>query len=267
MSMIRPMKMPSPREITSSKNPLFQQWRDLLQSRGIKKHGQLLVSGRKIVPELAADPAAKVIALLASAKMEPLTVGRRVNQFDLAPALFRKLDVFGTDFPLAVLEAPRLERADLATAPQGLEILCGLGDPLNVGSLLRAALAFGASRVIFLKESSSPFHPKAIRASAGAALKMPLSAGPSIQELKQNPEWLKHLVILDQGGRDIRQYEWPKSVRLLLGEEGPGLPSELRPKENCLSIPIHPGVESLNAVSAASIALYLYRFTEGTSKA
>jgi RNA methyltransferase, TrmH family len=246
------------RKIASDKNPSFQQWRELQHSRGIKRYKQLIVSGRKIVPEILQDPHSKVIAVLHSTKTGAIDVPAKVNQFELEPVLFKELDGFGTDFPLLVMETPDLRRIDLAAPPQGLEVLCGLSDPLNVGSLLRAALAFDVQNVILLKESASPFHPRAFRASSGAALKVPMSIGPSLKDLSQNSSWSEHLVVLDQDGQDVGAYSWPKNIRLLLGEEGLGVPTELR-RENCLSIPMSGKVESLNAVSAASIAFYLYR--------
>ncbi len=215
----------------------------------------MIISGRKIVPEFMARPEYEVIAILNSTKLPPLPNPGRVHEFELDHGLFKELDAFGTEFPLLVLAAPQLERADLTVAPQGMEVLCAMGDPLNVGSLLRAALAFGVSRVVFLKESASPFHPRALRASSGAALKVRLAAGPSIEEL--GAEMHSSLVVMDKAGTDISKFTWPKDLRLLIGEEGQGIPAELR-QTNSISIPISPEIESLNAVSAASIALYLW---------
>lgn len=250
------------RKIESSKNPLFRQWADLLQSRGIKKYGQILVSGRKLVPEFLNDPDAKAIALLTMPGLERLENPRGVHEFELEKKLFKELDAFGTGYPLIVITAPKLRSADLSEPPKGIEILCAMGDPLNVGSLMRAACAFGAWRVILLKESASPFHPKALRASSGAALKLKLFSGPSIADIQSNPEFQKNLVVLDKNGAPISEFEWPKDFRLLIGEEGPGVPEELR-KTRSVSIPISGEVESLNAVSAASIALFTWARARG----
>lgn len=243
------------RKIESSKNPLFRQWSDLLQSRGIKKHGQILISGRKLVPELIDSTGTRAIALLTHPGLEKVANPKGIHEFELEKKLFRELDAFGTEFPLLVIAAPKLKPLDLAGPPAGLEILCAMGDPLNVGSLMRAACAFGAWRVILLKESASPFHPKALRASSGAALKLKLFSGPSITELPSTPAFQENLAVLDKAGSPISEFKWPKDLRLLIGEEGPGVPADLR-KSHAISIPISDEVESLNAVSAASIALY-----------
>lgn len=243
-----------PAKITSRQNPLFQQWLELKEGRGIKRHGQLLVAGRKSVPEVLSQRLEACVAIVSTPKSPPLEAPAKVPEFSLPSELFRELDVFGTHFPLVVLRAPPLVPWEPSTPPEGLELLCALGDPTNVGALLRAALAFGVQQVVLLKESASPFHPRALRASAGAALTVQLSRGPSVMDLQSSPD----LWALDSSGQDIGQFDWPRNLRLLLGEEGQGVPPHLREGPR-LAIPIAATVESLNAVSAASIAFFLYQ--------
>src|SRR5437879_3078227 len=53
----------------------------------------------------------------------------------------------------------------------------GLQDPGNAGAVARAAEAFGATGVMFLKGTASPYHPKTLRASAGSLFRVPFVAG------------------------------------------------------------------------------------------
>lgn len=150
-----------------------------------------------------------------------------------------------------MLEPKALEKLP-AGEPQGLEIICPLGDPSNLGALARSAVAFGASRLILTEESCNPFHPKAIKASAGSILKIPLfKVGPLADFVTGNDE----VFALDMKGENVGQFKWPKNLRLVLGEEGPGF-SGLKGLKK-LSVPSR-GVESLNATVAASIALFCY---------
>jgi tRNA G18 (ribose-2'-O)-methylase SpoU len=106
--------------------------------------------------------------------------------------------------------------------------------------------------VVLLKEASHPYHPQALRALSSNPFTISLEAGPSIHELDTN-----HLVILDK--RDSKNsFTWPKDLRLLVGEEGPGIPESLK-RAIAFSIPIGESVESLNANVAASISLFDYR--------
>jgi TrmH family RNA methyltransferase len=270
------------KSITSDQNALFKMLLDCLATKGIKKHEMFMMSGERAVGDALArfpDHALNLLlcdgrhvvsdgvwaqsisdqatgALVRQAK--ELTTGNatRFSVIVLNKPLFEQLDVAGTHAPILVLKNPEIPIADLSVAPVGLEILCAMSDPSNVGALLRSAAAFGASRVILLKESASPLHPKAVRAASAATLLTPLSRGPSIQDLVP-----AGVVALDMSGADLSKFKWPKNVRLLIGEEGQGVPrtSEFHQELQLISIPIAKDVESLNATVAASVALYSYR--------
>ena len=184
-----------------------------------------------------------------------------ISYLSLESELFASLDVAGTHYPILVVQKPELPEIDLRLPPDGLEILCALGDPSNVGALLRSAAAFSAKKIVLLKECASPFHPKAIRAASATTLLVPLAQGPSIRDLNNfnsaNEE--TSIVALDMSGLPMDQFSWPTSVRILVGEEGLGVPKDLHTQR--ISIPIHSEVESLNAVIATSLALYSYRLS------
>ena len=165
----------------------------------------------------------------------------------LSTLLFEKIDLFGTGAPLLICQAPPFPSADLEAQPHGLELLCPFGDPANVGALIRTAVAMGVERIILLKESAHPYHPKAVRAASGTMFKMSLVQGPSIGDLPEPATW----VTLDAQGESLPAFQWPEDVRLLVGEEGPGLPP--RASGTRLAVPMTDSVESLNAVVAAGM--------------
>jgi TrmH family RNA methyltransferase len=176
--------------------------------------------------------------------------------FTLAKPLFDELDIFGTKEPLVVCTNPSMPQFDLSQPPIGLEILCPIGDPGNLGALLRSCRAFDVRTVILLREAVHPFHPKVIRASSGTVFVQSLSRGCSITELHR-PEILKWIHALDMDGKDVSTVSWPQHVRLLLGEEGIGIPSFNFPQRLSIS-QIHTSIP-LNATVASSIALHSYR--------
>jgi TrmH family RNA methyltransferase len=262
------------KQISSAQNDLYRDWLDCLTTKGIRKHGVYFVSGEKTVSEMLSrfpemvrsilvgadkSDAPAVHNLIARAREATKLNTPRFSSIELSKELFKALDVSGTHSPLLLMKAPEIKTADLSLEPIGLEILCALGDPANVGALLRSAAAFGASKVIFLKESSSPLHPKAVRGASGMTLNTPLFSGPSIIELPALAESgaIKGPVVaLDMFGTELKNYVWPRDARLLVGEEGAGIPTSNH--FTTVSISMRPGVESLNATVAISIALHSY---------
>jgi RNA methyltransferase, TrmH family len=130
--------------------------------------------------------------------------------------------------------------------------LHGVGDPGNVGTVLRSAQAFGASSVALGPGCADPHSPKAVRASMGAIFAVELARAGSVAELPGRrialsadaPELLRGPL-----GSDV------EGVTLLIGAERGGLPAEVVAAcEQHARIPIDG--ESLNAAMAATVALY-----------
>ena len=242
------------RSISSSQNAQVKRWVALQEARGIERFRQCLVLGRTIVQETLEQHPARCLELIHRVKTPvSFPIPAHVKAYALSTPLFEKIDLFGTGAPVLVCEVPPFPSADLEDRPRGLEILCPLGDPANVGALIRTAAAMGVERVVLLKEAAHPYHPKAIRAASGATFKVSLAQGPSIRELPETTTW----VTLDTQGESLPAFQWPKDIRLLVGEEGPGLLR--RASSTRLAVPMTDSVESLNAVVAAGMALYAYR--------
>lgn len=243
-----------PQLIESPQNPQFKRWKSLLDSRGMKKQGQFLLSGRKAAPEALSRYPERFLAVLFCTD-EQLADWRLpddgLERYRLSRPLFRELDIIGTDAPLLVGKLPTFPAADLSAPPQGLELICALGNPDNLGALLRSAAAFDARRVILLPEAAHPFHPRALRAAANAQFELELLQGPAWPALSTA---IGPLFALDARGEVLTGFSWPQDLRLILGEEGKGLPPELPAQR--LAIPTTGAVESLNATVAASLALF-----------
>ena len=264
------------KRITSRDNPSYRRLVSLLSSAGIKKHGEFLLSGRKLVPEFLARGSqhkrselnlkAIITAEIHVESLRQLLGATAEKSAKSLPViilpkdLFAELDTHGTHFPLLLGAAPEIPAAQLSEPPHGLELILALANPLNLGAALRSAEAFSVEQVILLNECAYPFLPKTLRASSGSALRLSLRSGPSIKSLSaqdlsstSSPTWA-----LDKNGYDISKYKFPNDFRLLIGEEGLGIPDDF-PKARRLSIPMKPDMDSLNAVAATSIALYAYR--------
>lgn len=181
---------------------------------------------------------------------------------------------------IAALVVPkRVEFPDLLTVPEGvcaplLVVLAGVQDPGNVGTILRTAAAFGATGVVTTATgqsgTASPFAPKALRASAGAALHIPVLAGMALgillTQLKLDGIRAVASCAHEQDANTVAPWEveWCDPIALLVGNEGAGLPAEVvHQADGRIHIPMarlpwssQSRVESLNAAAAAAVVLY-----------
>ena len=246
-------------DISSKTNDHFRRWIDLGSSRGIKKHNEFILMGEKLIAEFLKNPTHKVKAeiihedLTSQLGTSAALKGQRIPIFKLPKALFNEVDVVGTHYNLLVLEPKEVQPLDKKSKTEGLEVVSPLGDPSNLGALARSALAFGATKMILTEESCNPLHPKAIKASAGALLKLPLFKVGKFSDFVSEQQ--DEIYALDMKGENVANFKWPKNIRLAIGEEGPGFSGLKGLKKVSVSI---ESIESLNATVAASIALYSY---------
>ncbi len=232
-------------KIDSAKNSLFKSLLSLTKNKGIKKEKQALVSGEKITNEMAKlnIPAFWIVTdkLKQSIHDNPRTIL-------LPESLFSQLDVCGTHSPLLCVETPELPPLKNRDSSKAT-LFAALSDPTNLGALIRTCAAFGWPQIVLLKESANPFLPKAIRAASGTCFATSLFTGPSIEDLN-DPE----ILALDMKGQKLQPGMIKSNLKLLVGEEGRGVPDSFSGQR--VSIPISNKVESLNATIATSLLVY-----------
>jgi TrmH family RNA methyltransferase len=238
-------------EIRSLQNPRLKALRKLHTRRGRAAAGCFLAEGEDLVAAatLAGRQAVEGYRLSGSGAGDE-------DFLDVEGAVLRDVSSLGSGTRVIGVYEQRW------TAPHGplCVYLHGVGDPGNVGTVLRSAHAFGVSCVALGPGCADPHSPKAVRASMGAIFAVELARAPSIAELPglrialsaDAPE------VLDGTLADSEE-----AITLLIGAERDGLPQELISAcEHQARIPI--ATESLNAAMAATVALY--EITRGTPK-
>jgi RNA methyltransferase, TrmH family len=221
--------------ITSAHNPKLRLIHRLLESRRQReKEGLFVAEGEDLVR--AADDAG----------VEPVEVLRAGD--DIEPELLAKLSTMG--HPPRVMALFRLDSLPRGVEPVSLS-LWRVGDPGNIGTILRTADAFGAS-VALSPGCADPTGPKALRASAGAIFRVPLAgfdAPPG-----------KRVALVSGGGPPLAGLEPGVPVTYVLGAEREGLPDDVVAAcDETATIPLAEGSESLNVAVAGAIALYEHR--------
>lgn len=134
-----------------------------------------------------------------------------------------------------------------------------LRDPGNVGTVIRTAEAAGFAAVIVIGDSTDPLGPKAVRASAGSILRLPVirlgEVGPAIATL-QDKGWPVLSSVVDPEAPCYDTFDL-RTAAVLVGNEPHGLPSEaIRLGDGHFTIPLSDTVESLNVAAAASVLCF-----------
>ncbi len=221
--------------ITSPNNETLKDIRKLAGRKWRDKLTRFVAEGEDLVA--AADaagwvPVARVV-----------TAGSGLEGEEVAPHLMAELSALGSGSRVIAVYDQRMASSlgDRCVA------LWGVKDPGNVGTVLRAALAFGASSVALGPGSADPFGAKAVRASMGAIFSVPVKRVRSLDELPA-----PRVALVAHAGEELG----PDTAvgTLLVGAERAGLPEELLAACDATAhIPI--ANDSLNAAMAATVAL------------
>ena len=276
--------------ITSRENRWLKRFRAALGGeRG--EDGMVGVEGVRLV-EAALGSNLPVEALLVSASGErhlprvAPVLSSSVPVLRTSDKLFAGVADTRTPQGIAALVQPRQATIDsLLREPALIVVLVGIQDPGNVGTMIRAAEAFGASGAATCHAdgigTADPFGPKALRASAGSALRLPIVHSVSHTILLSQLRMFRvkiyaavaggagaaadsKLAVTDPATASLRAWDidWKIPSAILIGNEGSGLPADVvRAADARVYIPqaavnARVGIESLNAAMAAGVLLY-----------
>lgn len=257
--------------ITSRQNARLKNIRRLRRCKG----AALLLEGPHLVGEaltagLRLDEVLASPEFLSSPEAAPLLSRLPTPPVAVEGGLLAELT--DADSPKGLLAVASLPRTGVGLLPRvrgGVYlVLDHLQDPGNLGALARTAEAAGATAMALSPGTVHPNHPRALRASAGSLLRLPLAVETTIQEVESHlagldPRWV---ALVPRGGLDLWQAPLQGTLVVTLGAEGPGLsPALERRADLCITIPLAPPVESLNVTVAAAVTLFEIRRRRGMS--
>lgn len=242
--------------IESPANPLIRQ---IARSLDDKTH--LLLEGEKTILDAIAagasldhvlhDESVKPgrLALLTSTR--PRLVSRKV--------LERLADSATPQHLIAVARRRDVPSAEILARPGAVVFVFGIQDPGNLGAIVRVAEAAGAAGVLAAPGTADFFHPRAVRASAGSVLRVPVSGKVSFEPFAASAREAGRAICgaVAEGGEN--PFEKPISEKsvIVVGAEGGGLPAgAYRYLDRRITIPMRSPVDSLNAAVAAALLLY-----------
>jgi TrmH family RNA methyltransferase len=254
--------------ISSRRNPFVQHCRSVARRRGLGD-GEILLDGVHLV----SDALAAGVPIVAAAATAPLWRGPE------GAALLKRLEAAGTELfeaNTAAIEAASPVRtssglvaigrwqtagtaAVLDTQPALVVCAVHVQDPGNLGAIVRAAEAAGATGVVVATGSADPLGWKALRGSMGSAFRLPVAAGVEAADVcaSARDRGVRVVATSPAGGVDLYECDLTGPVLVLVGGEGAGLPAEVGTFAHAaVRIPMRAPVESLNVAVATGIILF-----------
>ena len=269
------------RQITSASHALVKHWRGLRTSRQARKSSQRLVLfGEDAVLELG--PGVQVVSFFSTHKSwqapepfrkDPSPLFPHLSgeeRFHITSAIWKKISGLNSEEGMGIevsFKLPSFEEAMRREAggySSKLLIIDELGDPGNVGTLIRSAVAFGFYSIFFTSGSADPLNDKALRASKGLALKQELIQGSVEQCLELLEKRGYHLLAADAKGEALgsKKFKPQRALAIVVGNEARGVNPALLKQSMPVAIPMEQGVESLNAAVAGSLLMWAFRGEE-----
>ena len=258
--------------VSSRHNPVVTAFRDAAAAAGADGR-RVLLDGVHLVRDARDAGLAFEVVVVAASRVEAHTdegalaselARANVNVIAAADKVFDALSPARTPSGIVAIAAREpVPPEDICGAGHALVVAAvDVQDPGNVGSLVRAAEAGGATGAIVCGRSANPFSWKALRGSMGSALRLPVAtaAGGETARRCMAEAGLGTVAAVPRGGLDPDALDWTGRVGLLLGGEGPGLPDDLVARcDQRVTIPMSTPVESLNVAVAGALLVYAAR--------
>jgi RNA methyltransferase, TrmH family len=244
------------RVVTSLRNPRVLAARKLLRRSERTRAGAFLVEGPLVVAEALQHGEVQDLFVDADAPFAADWLAR--GAVAVSGRVIEALTE--TPTPQGVVAVARMQTAAPSEVSGDLVVvLSDVRDPGNAGTLVRSAVAAGASAVVFCSGSVDPFNPKTVRSTAGLIFQVSLVAGVALEVVA--PELRdKGFLMIGANAASIRSHEevdLTGRVALVLGNESWGIDkSSARLLDDVVGIPMPGPAESLNVGIAGSILLF-----------
>jgi TrmH family RNA methyltransferase len=200
-------------------------------------------------PEMWASPHGDELVRAAADRATPCHL--------VAPALMGALgDTVTPQGVLAVAEMPEVT-LELTRAVDMVLVLDRLGDPGNVGTILRTAQATGVGAVLLSKGCADAYAPKVVRAAMGAHSRLPIFHDRSWADIGRALAGKACVAADPRGGNRPWALDWTRPTALIVGSEAQGVGAEAGAlAQERVSLPMRAGVESLNVAVATAVLLF-----------
>ena len=250
--------------ITSRQNPIVRRFREIARTPG----DSLLLDGAHLVAEalLAHLPVEVVAVDSAAANGEVSALARRAAEagarvLDVSSSVLEAMSPVHRPSGIVAIAQRRESTLDQALGGEAQMVLMleHVQDPGNVGAIIRAADACGATGIVVGAGSADPYGWKALRGSMGSAFRLPIVSHQALPDAIERARrlGLQLLAAVPRDGTSLPSCDLRRPVGVVLGGEGAGVSADLLELiDDRLTIPMRPTVDSLNVATAAALIAY-----------
>lgn len=250
--------------ITSRENPLIKLVAALqVSSEKRKRNGLFVLEGLRICKD-ACDNGIKFDKLIVSdAAAEKYAADTEKFSlisdecYKIPESLFKKIS--DTKTPQGIIAVAKMP----VTGSCGIDkngkyiALENVSDPSNLGAISRTAEALGVNGIILSSDGCDPYSPKALRASMGTLLRVPVFVTESFAETLKSTGLKRYACVVDKTAESIKEQSFENGSVVMIGNEANGLTDSAKQSADVLvTIPMTGRAESLNAAAAAAIAMW-----------
>lgn len=252
-------------EVTGLQNPVVKAAAELKQKKYRTQNGLYLAEGLRTAEEAVAYKAVETLFYVATDDERTMRLledaaAQNIKLVCVSENVMKK--IADTETPQGIIAVckmrqPKLE--NLLASGKMLLVLDRVGDPGNIGTMLRTADAAGVGGLVLLKGCADIYAPKTVRSSMGSLFHIPVLSGVSEQEFVSAAKKAGYdlLVTCLDGADNLYKADLSGRIAFVMGNEAGGVSETLLEKaDKRVYIPMAGRAESLNVAMAAGIVMF-----------
>lgn len=252
-------------EVTGLQNPVVKAAAELKQKKYRTQNGLYLAEGLRTAEEAVAYKAVETLFYVATDDERTIRLledaaAQNIKLVCVSENVMKK--IADTETPQGIIAVckmrqPKLE--NLLASGKMLLVLDRVGDPGNIGTMLRTADAAGIGGLVLLKGCADIYAPKTVRSSMGSLFHIPVLSGVSEQEFVSAAKKAGYdlLVTCLDGADNLYKADLNGRIAFVMGNEAGGVSETLLEKaDKRVYIPMAGRAESLNVAMAAGIVMF-----------
>lgn len=251
--------------ITSRSNEKVKEYGKLLSSaKARRERGLFVLEGLRLCADCAASGFSVQSAFVTETALEKggarldLLLEKAEQVFLITPEVAEKLsDTVSPQGVFCMVQMPKENRLEFQTGGKYVLLDC-VQNPQNLGAIARTAEALGiAGLVVF--SGCDVYHPKALRASMGSLLRLPVLETADLQKTVQalSQKVLTFAAVPDMSAEPITAQDFSRGAAAVIGNEANGVSETvLSAVQKRVTIPMRGNAESFNAAAAATITMW-----------